>query len=307
MAAESFAQQYQYFLNKIKWLSVVGNNPITYQIAAWLATKHSPFCADTNLIEENLQKTLYLPEITLKKTSLEAIKLHGVFCINAFFFRKMTSRWVKNHISIKNNTAFTKLLNYSNGGLFLSYHHHFQHLLVSLLGIYQKNPSFVAMSPDSSPFYNLLKPNIDYLHQNTEFHFGEGKYIFIDPLNSKKAVRKEIYQALEKNNWIYSLHDNMALNSKNSHNIQIFNRIITVLAGTVDIALEMNKPIFCGLLEWKDGTQFEFDLIELNTSNGIVGILTDYFQFLEQKVKHNPALWEGWQWFQDCPEIKGNI
>lgn len=305
MEANFFAQQYQYFLNKIKWLSLFGNNSITYQLAAWLATKYSPFRFQIPQIIQNLSDTLQLSEKHIKNTSLNYVKQHGIFCINALFFEKMTLEWVKNHVFIKNPATLEKLLNNSNGGLFLSYHHHFQHLLVSLLGIYKKNPSFVAMSPESSPFYNILKSNIDYLHQHTEHHFGKGKYIFIYPQQSRKIVREEIYQTLEERGLIFSLHDNLVSPSQNTQSLQFFNKIMTVSAGTIKIALEMNKPIYCGLLEWKESNKFEFDLVELNSNHGVLGILKEYFEFLEQKIKQNPSIWEGWQWFQDCTLFEG--
>ena len=301
MKIRTFAQQYKYFLDIIKLLSWVGNYTLTYQAAAWLAKKYNPYHFQVAQLTQNMCKGLKLSTVDSNKYSMSYLEQQGVFCLNAFFFKRMTLKWVNQHISIKNNLILENLLNENQGTLFLSYHHHFQHLMVSILGLYDKNPSFVAMSPESSPVYNELKFYIDYLHQHTECHFGRGKYIFIDPNKAKKTVREKIYQSLEQKGFIFSLHDNLIQPNKKTQNILFLGKEITVSVGTIEIALEMGKPIYCGLLEWKKGNHFELDLIPLNGS--VSDVIEGYFAFLEQKVKQNPAIWEGWQWFQDCKEL----
>lgn len=301
MKIRTFAQQYKYFLHIIKLLSWGGNYALTYQTAAWLAKKYNPYQFQLAQLAQNMYTGLKLSAVDSNKYSISYLEQQGVFCLNAFFFKQMTLEWVNQHLSIRNHLILEDLLKENQGILFLSYHHHFQHLMVSILGLYGKNPSFVAMSPESSPVYNELKPYIDYLHQHTECLFGRGKYIFIDPNKAKKKVREEIYQILEQNDLIFSLHDNLIQPNKKTQTIFFLDREITVSTGAIEIAVEMGKPIYCGLLEWKKGNRFELDLIKLNGS--VSEVVRLYFTFLEQKVKQNPAIWEGWQWFQDCKEL----
>jgi lauroyl/myristoyl acyltransferase len=303
MKIKSLAQKYKYFLSIINLLSKMGDWAAVYQIAAWLAKKYSPYRFQTALIAQNIREAINPPSIDLNKYSIDYLKQQGVFCLNAFFFKKISLRWVKKHLFIKNNLALENLLNNPQGTLFLSYHHHYQHLMVSILGLYGKNPSFVAMSPESSPFYEELKFYIDDLHRNTECHFGKGKYIFIDPHVSKKNVREKIYQTFNENGLVFSLHDNPVQPHRKTQSLAFLNKKMTISVGTIEIALEMKKNIFCGLLEWKGGNTFELDIMQLKTDQNIKEILGDYFNFLESKIKQNPAIWEGWLWFQNCEEL----
>ncbi len=293
-----FVVQYQRFLKIANILKFLGYNSITYRTIVFLAKYFSPYRLYLPVIQHNMYQVLKLPNNELVKQGQLYVKQQGIFCFNAFFIKDISLQWVEDHIHIKNPTLYEQLLKNINGGLILSYHHHFQHLIATVLGLYTNKLSFVAMSPESSPFYTQLKPYIDYLHKNTQKYFGKGKYIFIDELSSKRVVYEEIIQSLANNEFVFSLHDNFISPSVKTYNIHFFDKSINVLAGTVNIALKMEKKIYCCSLEWTGSDKFEFDMIEINHQN-VEKVLESYFKFLEHKIQKNPAFWEGWQWFHN--------
>lgn len=297
-------RSYKRFFYILKILSYLGNNKLSRKLAYFLTSKSNPYLFHA----EKIKSTLTTPALGLStdcqaKTLNSYINQYVIFGLLLFSYKKLNSQWINKNIRIINIDTVHDLINQKEG-LFLTYHHHYQHLLCSLLGILKNKMYVMANAPETSPVYIEMKQYIDKLHNDTEQHFYGGQYVFVNPESNYLRI---LYRMFASNGLVFSLNDNLVLSDKRTQSAQFFNKLITIPTGTIEIALKMKKPIYCGLLEWTKENIFEFDLIKVNNPETVADVTKTYIQFLEQKVKHNPALWEGWQWFQDCHEIKGNL
>ncbi len=299
----TLTRSYKRFFNTLKVLDYFGDNQLTSWLAYYFTAKLNPYLFQRERVKlalghPSLSLSAIQQQIYLKRYLNQYIR----FGRQLFFYKKLDIKWVEKNIKILNLPVVDNIS--KKGGLFLTYHHHHHHFLFSILGILKNKVHVIASAPETSIVYKEMKEYIDKLHQDTSAHFYGGDYIFIKPTVN---YLRNLYNILEHNELVFSLNDNIVLNNKRTQQIQFLNKLMTIPTGTIEIALKMNKPIYCGLLEWKEGNKFELDLVELNSNHGVLGILKEYFEFLEQKTKQNPSIWEGWQWFQDCHEIKGNL
>ncbi len=220
---------------------------------------------------------------------------HSRFVYDLLRYASMTPRWVSDNVHIAEPERFAELC--AQGGLLLTYHTHHQNTIGCVFGLSGCKSSTLAAAPENSPLFPLIGRWAQQLNRESAQHFGGGDYLFINHLRQLSAACK---QAFAERALIVCMADfNQA--APDALTLPLFNRLITPPTGAIKLALRHKAPIHTAIFA-PEGRKFVLHLHPLDSRGGLEGVLRGYLRFLEHGCRHNPACWQGWDWFGELPE-----
>jgi lauroyl/myristoyl acyltransferase len=259
---------------------------LAYTIMRYNAMIFSP---DRGKIEtKKISRIMGLPLWKARIVWYKYLQNQGIFFANIFLHKTMDQHWLTKHVRIENQELLSILKD--TGGLVLTWHTQYQHTLAVILGLSGLKINALALAPEESSFYIHLKKYIDLLHNESEKKFS-GRYIFY---RQNHIFKRQLYRVLSNQQVLISLNDNIA-DSNRSVSVTLLKQKVDIMHGTVDVALNLKKPIIAAL-PFFSGNNFILKLKQLDTSQDVQTIMQTYMTVLDTEIQKQPELWEGWHW-----------
>lgn len=182
------------------------------------------------------------------------------------------------------------------GMLMMTYHHHFNMLFCNLLARLGHPVTTIAMDARDSERYRKFGHRVDRIYAHAEKLLNGGDIILVKP----GSPVRPILRAFEKNHLVITANDFPEIfDDKNRKQFPFLGTKLSCPTGTVKLALKKQIPIMAGYLDWLGGKRFR--LVIRPVSDGAVEMnvktaMSNYLAILEEMVKKQPGLWEGWKW-----------
>ncbi len=184
-------------------------------------------------------------------------------------------------------------LHRKQGGLFLTYHHHFFNHLAPLLGSFGLPTSVVSLSFNQSPLYSLYE---QYLRTPTEAAqklFAGGKWIFIDPTAHSKLPRDAVLDAVQKKgNVVMAIDFNNIFPWGSSTPILLAGHPLHIPTGLLKRVTSMDCPVSLTYLYLSPQGKMELRIFSL--PENLSDLISSYTKNLNSLLTSDPAFWEGW-------------
>lgn len=288
-----FAKRYRRFLQVFSlWVAFAPNQwrpAVIFAFGRWL----NPFQAFSQKMRRAM--SLVLPSNQVDQAWRKWLNSHVQFTLDFLSYKSLDASWLKSHVSIA-DPALVEVLRQS-GGLLLTYHTHHQNTLCCALGIAGIKVSAIATSPEDSPVFPYIGQWARRVNADSARHFRGGSYIFTDNL---RLLLRTIRQLFADRELVVCLCDFHQPKPGIASSARVFDRSISPPTGAIGVAIKHAAPIFAAMFAPQNG-KLVLELIRLDESGGIDGIVAGYFSFLESNILVNPACWQGWEWYQDLP------
>lgn len=291
---QKFLSEYRCFYTRLQWLSFFGYNPITRSIAGHLALMFYARKASLPTIANNLQIYLGLEKLAANSVAIQWLRLLGVSALNIFFYRQMNRAWIEKNVEISDSDLLNEIN--TSGGLLLTYHTHNHHntvgCIVGLLG-----GRIFGLSAAKNPEHDhaeIRKFHIEIMHDDSEKNFGGGRYLYLkDPIKALRNASKE----MDKGGVVVGLADFPSPLKKNL-TVDFLNHQLAIQPWLFNMAIKKHAPVYFGLLESTNTKQGKPLYLSLGRSHATLSsdLAQNYFNFLAERIRHNPSAWQGWDW-----------
>lgn len=271
------------------------------QIAAKIIKYIHPLLADKK--KKNLPKlTQLLQSPEAAYAAWNAYQRHAALSHHhVSYYLRDDQKWVSQcRVDFKGTEYIQQALELNKGVLVMNYHQHYTLLFFVLLGRLGYPITAIAMDPKESPLYKSFSQKSDQMNNNIASHFNSGSFAFVKP----NGFIRPIIRALENQHLVITVNDFPDPFSENKRiTLPFMGAEISCPTGSVEIAIKKKTPIVIAYLRWKEKNHFEIIIEPIsNTLSMQENLLTTqhvmqrYISILEEIVKKEPSLWEGWQW-----------
>jgi hypothetical protein len=183
-----------------------------------------------------------------------------------------------------------------NGGLILTYHHHFFNHLGPLLGTLGLVISPLTLSFSSSPLFPLFDQNLRKPFETSQSMLQGGQWIFIDPDEHSEVVRESVLSALKKStNLLMAIDFNNIYPWGKTTKMPLLNHSMCVPTGLLDRICKLGVEASIAYLYMSPKNVLELRLLPLpKAQDNPLELLEIYFRHLSSLITLDPAFWEGW-------------
>ncbi|SEH08435.1 Uncharacterised protein [Candidatus Venteria ishoeyi] len=292
-----YIKKYKILFPILKLMSLL----LPYKSSNWLASRFikylNPRLTEKAAVYAGMES--YLPNDQAVDSAWKSYTSHiGIYDNQTYFYGKLTKKWLEKCVEVKGREHLFSHIDAEQAVLVMIYHQHHTLMLFALFGLMDCPSSPIAMDPKVSPLYPFFPQVGDTIYGGLEKHFSGGKFIYIKP---GASYARPIFRALAKHHAVFTANDFPdPFSAKRRKTFPFLNSMLDCPTGSIEIALKKNIPIVSCYLKWIDNDHFQL-VIQPIDAETIDSVMTQYLLHLEDMIKKDPGLWEGWKWLKVTP------
>ncbi len=216
----------------------------------------------------------------------------GVNTLNTSRYRHLSPAVLGRTVMIRGKELLERALAKERGVLLLTAHQHCLILFNACIGLLG-HPVDVILRDPAATTPDFLTGHMDQTLADSARHFNGGQYLQVDYRH--RSIRS-LLRALEQGHILISANDLPGhLAGKRRMTVPFLGHSLSLVTGSVELALQRHVPILAGFIRWEKNNRFTIDLQEVPVQD-LAGVMACYGHLLEQAVQKDPGGWEGWNW-----------
>ena len=231
--------------------------------------------------------------------------LVGVTRLQGSYYSQDDTAWIRQcDVAFDGAGHVHDALSAGRGVLVMTYHHHFNMLFCNLLSRLGYPVSTIAMDArENNDRYKKFGDRVDRIYAHAEKLSNGGTVILVKP----NSTIRPVLRAFENNHIVITANDfPEVFDGKNRKDFPFLDTQLSCPTGTVKLAVKKQIPIVAGYLDWLGGHRFRMILRPVSDGGADMKVKTamaNYLGILEEMVRNEPGLWEGWKWIADREKV----
>ncbi|MDD3523111.1 MAG: hypothetical protein PHQ41_00245 [Candidatus Cloacimonetes bacterium] len=183
-----------------------------------------------------------------------------------------------------------------NGGLILTYHHHFFNHIGPMLGSLGLNTNPLTLSFTSSPILPLYNIDLKKPIESAKSLLHGGKWLFIEPTAHSAIIRETALSVIrDRGNLLMAIDFNNIYPWGKSNSVQLAAHTIQMPTGLLNRICQLNSEASIAYIYFTPNGELELRFSSLPQTQGNLSILLNsYTKHLDELLSNDPAFWEGW-------------